>query len=92
MFDVLTYGKVLERLLARTGRLSGPERDSIACRNYAARDEAPQAGDGTASLHAGPGSLLLAAMTGSSHYPAWPKPAITLSRKDWHSLANGALV
>ena len=28
----------------------------------------------------------------SSHYPVCPKPAITLSRKDWHSSANGAVV
>jgi hypothetical protein len=27
-----------------------------------------------------------------SHYPVSPKPAITLSRKDWHSSANGAVV
>jgi starvation-inducible DNA-binding protein len=35
---------------------------------------------------------LVAAKMGSSHYPVCPKPAITLSRKDWHSSANGAVV
>ena len=29
---------------------------------------------------------------GSSHYPVCPKRAITLSRKDWHSSANRAVV
>jgi hypothetical protein len=33
-----------------------------------------------------------AAKIGSSHYPLSPKPATTLSRKDWHSSANGAVV
>ena len=28
-------------------------------------------------------------VAGSFHAPLWPKPAITLSRKDWHSSANG---
>ena len=56
------------------GLLSDPERDSIACRNYAARDETRKR------------------PRGSSHYPVCPKPAITLSRNDWHSSANGAVV
>jgi hypothetical protein len=29
---------------------------------------------------------------GSFHAPICPKPAITLSRKDWHSHANGAVL
>jgi hypothetical protein len=29
---------------------------------------------------------------GSSHYPVCRKPAITLSRKDWHSAANRAVL
>src|SRR6266446_892811 len=29
---------------------------------------------------------------GSSHYPVCSKPAITLSRKDWHSSANRAVL
>src|SRR5215475_9803171 len=35
---------------------------------------------------------LPAAKMGSSHYPVCPKPAITLSRKDWHSAANRAVL
>ena len=31
-------------------------------------------------------------VAGSLHAPIWPKPAITLSRKDWHSSANGAVL
>ena len=31
-------------------------------------------------------------VAGSFHAPLWPKPATTLSRKDWHSSANGAVV
>src|SRR5262249_18600470 len=34
----------------------------------------------------------LAAKRGSSHYPVCSKPAITLSRKDWHSAANRAVL
>jgi Aldehyde oxidase and xanthine dehydrogenase, a/b hammerhead domain len=33
-----------------------------------------------------------AAKMGSFHYPVCPKPAITLSRKDWHSPAIGAVL
>jgi RNA polymerase sigma-32 factor len=33
-----------------------------------------------------------AAKYGSSHYPVCPKPATTLSRKYWHSAANGAVL
>jgi hypothetical protein len=33
-----------------------------------------------------------AAERGSSRYPVCREPAITLSRKDWHSPANGAVV
>jgi hypothetical protein len=33
-----------------------------------------------------------AAERGSSHYPVCRKPAITLSRKDWHSSANRAVL
>jgi hypothetical protein len=29
---------------------------------------------------------------GSFHDPICPKPAITLSRRDWHLAANGAVV
>ena len=29
-------------------------------------------------------------VAGSSHAPIWPKPAITLSRKDWRLSANGS--
>src|SRR5436190_3861558 len=36
--------------------LLDPERDSIACRNYAVGDEMPQADESTASLHTGPGA------------------------------------
>ena len=31
-------------------------------------------------------------VAGSFHAPLWPKLATTLSRKDWHSSANGAVV
>ena len=31
-------------------------------------------------------------VAGSFHAPIWPKPAITLSRKDWHSSANRAVL
>src|SRR5262249_3103848 len=34
----------------------------------------------------------LAAERGSSHYQVCSKPAITLSRKDWHSAANRAVL
>src|SRR5439155_1818386 len=49
------------------------------------------AGDWTGGRHLSYSRIRLP-KRGSSHYPICPKPAIKLSRKDWHSYANRAVV
>jgi hypothetical protein len=74
------------------------EKKQVRLAMYAGATAKMRRSQGCPSLSRGSTNLDIGAeipevdVAGSFHAPIWPKPAITLSRKDWHSSANGAVL